>query len=185
MLLETLSSHFRKARSVNQTSNGYVSKIPTVTEPTGDAATATGASVIDIGTDGNYCQNGMIILPYGIGSNNQTMSVRVIGWRKVGLTDGQGGATTTIWIPVVLAEFACTLSSTPIGIAGAQVLNTELFADTITLTYGNNNVSVEIISPAADIIAHAVLDLKGFKKVELSFTTGGSATSCNALVAMY
>ncbi len=181
MLLETLASEFRKARSVNQTSNGYVSKIPTTTEPSGDAATATGACVFDLQGSGHSVQNGIIVLPYAIASNNGTFSVRVIGWRRAGPADG---ATPPIWIPLVLVELACTVSSTPIGIANSYVIATELFADTLVLTYGNDDISVDLVSPAADIIAHALIDLKGFSKLEFSFTTGGSATSCNALWAL-
>lgn len=180
MLLETESMSFRKVRAVNQTSNGYVSKLPTATEPSGDAGTATGASVIDLAPKQGAAQNGLIVVFYGVGSNNNTFSARVIGWRVT----GENNVDTLLWIPVVLCEFAVTLSSTPIGVANKTIVATELFADTIALTYGNDDVSVDIVSPAADIIAHAVLDLKGFMKAELSFTTGGSATSCNALVAL-
>lgn len=180
MLVETLSTSFRKVRSVNQTSNGYVSKVPTGVEPSGDAGTATGASVIDLGKGGMLAQNGALVCFYGVGSNNNTFSCRIIGWRSIGEND----VSTMLWIPVVLVEFALTLSSTPVGVAGKTILATELFADTIGLTYGNDDVSVDIVSPAADIIAHAMLDLKGFQKVEFSFTTGGSATSCNALLAL-
>ncbi len=38
---------------------------------------------------------------------------------------------------------------------------------------------------AADMIAHIVVDMKGFTKIELTFSTGSSATSCNALIAKY
>ena len=180
-LLETFSMGFRKARSVNQNSNGYVSKIPTGTEPTGDAATATGASVIELGRmAGSPAQNGLIICPYGIGSDNNTFSLKVIGWRCV----GENNLSTMLWIPVPLVVLACTLSGSAIGIVGKTILATELFADTISLTKGNDDVSVDIVSPADDTIAHAVVDLKGFQKVEISFTTGGSATDCNALIAL-
>lgn len=182
MLLETLSQSFRKARRVNQTSNGFVSKIPTPTEPSGDAGTATGGAVFDLANPsagGTVAQNSAIILPYAIGVNNNTFSVRIIGWRVTGMN-----AETALWIPVVLAELAVTISSTPIGAAGKDVLDTELFADTITLTTGNANVSIDVNSPADNTIAHVVVDLKGFQKLELSFTTGASATSCNALLAL-
>ena len=179
MLLETLSQKFRKVRSVSQTSNGYVSKVPTATEPTGDAGTATGASVIDLGTGGEYTQNGLMAVFYGTGSDNNTFSARVLGWRYV-----EDNPNTRLWIPVMLVEFALTLSSTPVGVAGKTIVATELFADTIVLTYGNDDISVDIVSPAANVIAHVVLDTKGSQKIEFSFTTGGVATDCNALIAL-
>lgn len=186
-LIATQSSPFQKARLTNQTSNGYVSKIPTTTEPKGDANTATGASVIELGGKaGGPCQNAVLICPYGLHASvdGKTMSFRVIGWRCVGL----GGASpdTALWIPVKLVEFACTLSGTPVGVAGMTLIATEGFADTITLTgtTGNDDVSIDIVSPADDTIGHVVVDMKGSQKLELSFTTGGSATSCNALYAL-
>ncbi len=184
MLIETNSTLFRKARSVNQTSNGYVSKVPTNTEPgtpNDDAGTATGTSVIKLSSDsGSSAQNQAIIVPYGTGSNNGTFLMRAIGWRYVG-TD----PTTRLWIPVVLGEWTCTLSSSIPGVAGKTIVATELFADTIVIvgTTGGDN-ALGISSPAADIMAYIILDLRGSQKLELTFTTGGSATDCNALVAL-
>ena len=176
MLLETLATPFFKARSVNQTSATFVSKIPTATEPSGDAGTATGASVFDIGK--GYAQNGVLVTPYGIGSDNNTMSLRLIGWRSI----GANAVATLLWIPVIICEVAATLS-TAVGIVGKTVLDTERFADTLSLTTGNDDVSIDIVSPTGNVIAHFVADLKGFQKLEVSFTTGSSATSCNALLA--
>ncbi len=178
-LLETLSDVFQKARSVNQTSSSFVSKVPTNATPQGDAGTATGASVIDLGIDGDRAQNAIVVLPYCTGNDDVTFSVRVIGWRPVGIND----RTTCLWIPVVLAELSCTGGAT-VGVAGMVLVATERFADTITLTTGNANVSTDVNSPADDTIAHAVVDLKGFQNVELSFSTGSSATACNALISL-
>lgn len=181
MFIETRSQRAFKARSVNQTSNGYVSKIATGTTPNGDAGTATGASIITLCHEGITGVSGAVILPYGVGSNNNTFSMRVIGWDRIG-----NDPNTLLWVPVMLLEVQVTLSSSCVGVAGREVVATELFADTIALvgTSGNPNVSCEIISPANDTIAHLTLTFKGFAKAELSFTTGASATSCNALVML-
>lgn len=191
----TRANPFRKVRSVNQTSNGFVSKIPVGVDPfitantngSGDAGTATGASVIQM-TDpitGGQTQNGAHFLFYGVGTNNQTFSARVIGWSPL-VSSGLVSVTpdTQIWIPVPLIEVQVTLSSTPIGLAGKAIVATELFADTITITgtTANAGVNVNVVSPANDTIAHLFLDLEGFMAYEVSFTTGASATSCNALV---
>lgn len=178
MLLETLCAEFRKARSVNQTSNGYVSKIPTHTEPPADSADATGANTTGLGYPvGVKSQNSAIIVPYATGINNNTFSMRAIGWRFV------GPPATRLWIPVVLGEWLCTISSSCPGVAGMVVSDTEFFADIITIvgTTGGDN-ALGISSPAADVIAYITLDLRGFQKFELSFSTGGSVTDCNALV---
>ncbi len=183
MKIETLSTPFRKARLVNETSNGYRTIIPTITEPKGDAGTATGASIIELGTGGSDAQNALLIVPYSIGNDDTTYSVRVIGWRFL----PKDSVGIGLWIPITLIELACT-ASTSVGIAGATVLSSERFADILTVTKGSTLVgeapAENIISTTDNTISSAMVDLKGSQKVELAFTTGGSATSCNALVAL-
>lgn len=177
--LTNVSSPFRKARAVNQTSNGYVAKLPGA-EPSGDAGTATGAAVIDLaGALGGESPRSVLIVPYGEGSDGDTFSMRVIGWKVLG-----HDPYTQIWVPINLLEVQATLSSTVPGVAGRLVAATELFADTIAIVTGNANVSVDVNSPADNTVAHLLLNLKGVSKLELTFDTGGSATSANALLAM-
>ena len=123
-----------------------------------------------------------MIAPYGTGSNNNTFSLRVIGWRIVGET-GDQTFTSLLWWPVTLCELACTLSATT-GVAGRIISNTERAVDTIVLTTGNANVNNSIVSPADDTIAHCTIDLEGFQKIEYTFDTGSSATDCNLLWAL-
>lgn len=187
MLLETLSQEFRKARAVNQTSTTFVAKKPTKTEPAGDAGTATGASVVDLGSGGEYAQNGVKLAFYGVGSNNNTFSARVFGWSQVRNPLSTGDLNVIVWVPVLLCEVLVTLSSNIPGVTGGTIGTTELFADTIAIvgTSGNPNVSMEIVSPADDAtMGHVILDVKGFKKLELTFSTGSSATDANALLTM-
>lgn len=183
--LGTTSMKWRRVRQTNTTDNGFPSRIIRATEPTGigdNAAQATASAIIDLtSSPGGIVQNSLIIKPYGAGANNATFSFRVIGWRKV---DEAAVPDTSVWDPTVLVELACTLSSTPIGLAGKVIAATDLFADTIVLTTGNDDVSCDIVSPTGDVAAHAVVDMKGFTKIEITFTTGGSATNCNALVAL-
>ena len=180
MLIETLSRPFLKARSVNATDTSFPSKIPTITEPSGDAGTATGASVIDLGGEkGGVCQNGMIVLPYMIGDDDDVMAMRIIGWRKIG-----NNPATNLWIPVIIAELTCT-GCTAVGIAARDVLNTERFCDTLALVTGNEDISIDIVSPTGNVVAHAIVDLKGFQKVEFTFDmTTGAPTSGNCLYAL-
>jgi hypothetical protein len=179
VLLETISQPFARCRTVNATDASFPSKIPTGTEPTGTGSTATGASVLNLGYGGRLTQNQVLLVPYGIGDDNDVFNLRVIGWRVVG-NDSQ----TWLWVPVILAQFVCTMS-TQVGVAGRDVLNTERFCDTITLTTGNDDVSVDITSPTGDVIAHASVDLKGSQKLELTFAMStGSPTSANCLIAL-
>lgn len=175
---ELTDLHFLKARTTNQTSASFVSKVATATEPTGTGSSAANASVLLMNT-GSIAKPPLLqICPFGVGSNNNTFSLRAIGWRQT----GPDGATDALWLPVLLAEILCTLSSSCPGVSGKIVADTEYFADTVAVTYGNANVSVEVVSPANDIsCGHVMVGVKGFPKVELSFSTGGSATSCNAL----
>jgi hypothetical protein len=188
MLLETLSQNFSRARLVNQTSGSFVAKVPTITEPEGDANSATGSAIIDLSVTnsnpGMFAQNGVIVTPYGVGSDDQTFSIRVIGWRR---HQDPTGVAPALWVPVNLLEVQCTLC-TVTGAAGAVVDNTQNFVDIITVTTGSTlsgeAAAENIVSPANNTIAHFLVDLKGFQKLEFSFSTGGSVTSCNALVSL-
>jgi hypothetical protein len=180
--LTTLSMPERLARTVNATGS-FPSKVPTVTEPFGDAATATGASVIDLASrpEGMFTQNGMLVVAFGTGANDTTFSFRVIGWNRIGInTIGQ----QALWVPVNLLEIACIIG-TPVGVAGTLVPATCGFVDTMTVTTGSTlggeTASENIVSPANDTIACCLMDLKGFKKVEITFNIG-TATDANALV---
>ena len=187
MIGSTLSAGLVKARRVNQTSAAYVAKIPVVAEPMIDVNSVTGMSVFDLGDFRKTGEvvNGIFIMPYAVGADNTTGNVQVIGWK---LVLGVGADTTKqLWIPILLADFAYTVSAVYPGIALKEVLATELFADTMTLTLaGNANVSIETSSPGTTTadsgIAWAKVDLAGCQKVELSFKIG-TATSCNALVS--
>lgn len=185
MFIETISQRFKKVRGTNATDASFPSRLPQAARPSGignSAAQATASAVFDLtaGGIGSYIQNSVLVMPFGAGANNNTMSVRIYGWALA----TEGKVETDIYIPVLLTEIACTLSSTVIGLAGRYVVATDLFADTLTVTYGNANVSVEAVSPANDLPAHFIADLKGFELYEMTFTTGSSATNCNALTKM-
>jgi hypothetical protein len=172
MLLETLSQAFAKALATDATDTSFLSRVPTGTEPTNDG-------VINLSKDGAVCQNGILLIPYATAGDNDTFSMRLIGWRRLGNLSG-----TLLWIPVVLVELACTASAA-VGVAGRLVPNTQRFADTITLVTGNDDVSVDIVSPTGDVIAHVMADLKGFQKVELTFdSTAAGATAMNCLYSL-
>lgn len=176
-----LSRDFQKVRSVNATATSFASKVPTLTEPSGDAGSATGASVIDLCPGGNGVSQAsrLVLVPYGTGDADDVFAMRVIGWRCLGR-----GATTAIWIPVILAELTCTMSAVT-GVAGGAVSATEYFCDTIALVSGNDDISIDIVSPTGDVIAHAAMDLKGFQKIEFQFDmTTNNPTGANCLIAL-
>ena len=170
---------FQKVRSVSCTDTSFPSKIPTATEPTGDGGTAGSASIVELGQGNIATQNKIIVTPYGLGDDNDVFAMRIIGWRKIGT------GSTALWIPVTLAELTCTMCAV-VGVVGQTILDTEHFCDTLVLVTGNDDVSIDIVSPANDTLAHAVLDVKGFRKIEVCFDmTTGNPTSGNCLYAPY
>lgn len=168
MMLETRCEVLQKAlKTADSTSSSFPSKVNTHTKPSGNG-------IIEFG--GLAIPNAIKVLPYATAGDNDTFSVRIISWESV--SDG----ATELWIPTVLAELACTASA-DVGVAGMIVTNTERFADTITLVTGNDDISIDIVSPTGDVKAHAVLDLKGARMVELTFdSTAVGTTAMNALV---
>lgn len=159
--------------TANITAASITNPVPTLTEPTGDG-------VLNIGSpEGGITPNGLLIIPYGVGTATNTFTMNVYGWRH---TSGYGGAQK-LWVPYMLASFTCTLSTTT-GVAGADLVVASKLCDTIALITGNANISNEIISPTGNAVAHIILSGKGSTKVEFRFGTGSSATSCNALAAM-
>lgn len=185
MFIETLSQSFRQARSVDQTSAAFVSKVPIAgLLPLGDANNGTGSAIIEAGSlIGVTAQNKLNIVPFGTGADDSTFSVRVICWRKFG-----NDALTWIWVPVNLVELLCTICTVP-GVAGTLVDGTHNFCDTIVVTTGSalggELANESINSPGNNTIAHAVIDMKGAQFIELSFSTGNSATAANALLSMF
>jgi len=170
MLLETLSQPLKKALATNSTATSFASKVDTLTEPTGDGVHAAGILA-------GVSQNAVVVYPFAVASANDTFSMRVIGWHKVLLSTG-----VAQWVPVVLAELACTVGAAT-GVAGGAEVATELYADTITIvgTTANAGVDIDVVSPANDTKASATIDLKGAQKFEFTFDNTRSGTSFNTL----
>lgn len=189
---DTRTAGYLKARSVNQTSASWVAKPPVTSEPTGDAATATGASVISAsGNFGAAPSNGAgfsyaTISVLGKGSDNQTVSMRLYAISSVLSPAG----VVLEWVETLLGEFLCTLSanagcqSTMLATDGTTPMK---YADTISLvgTTANSGIGVEIVSPADDAnIAYVKVDLNGAQKIEPTFKVG-TASEANAIVKLY
>lgn len=154
----------------------------TITVPTATLTLPSGEGVVQMGqfgsVQGSLAPSGLQIIPYGAGLATQTFSLAVYGWREV--VAGQGNPP--LWVPFILVQFSCTLSTSP-GVTGADVNASQLFCDRISLVVGNGNVSNEIVSPGGNVIAHCIVTAKGVRFMQILFGTGGSATSCNALIS--
>lgn len=186
-LLMTSSQHLQKVRRVNSTSSSFPSRIPQKAPPTkaedddrytGGTGSATLQEVIRMrGETAAVSQNLLKLIPYALASDTNTFNIRVIAWYAVSPPDND--PNKNIYVPVPLCELACTVS-TPSGLAGTQVINTELFCDTITITSGDSSL-VKVFSPGNDTIAWAVIDFLGAPWVEVIFDIGTGPTSMNAL----
>jgi hypothetical protein len=188
MMIETLAHNFVIACSVDQTNTSLPTILPTSTKPSGDSGTATGGMVANLADDGAVAQNFLHLVGYGVGSAT-TFSVDVYGYKMIKpTTAGQ----VDLWVPILLVSFTFTLATSgataPTGVAGTPIGtgSSYLFATGVTVRIGSTLVgeapSESLISPGANpYIATGIVDLKGCKKFSLQFSTGGSATSCNAL----
>lgn len=179
----TISRQYKKALLTNATTSSFPSKVNTITEPTNDG-------VIDLrkGAVNAAVPQNMIVLPYGLGADEDAFSLRIIGWRHLGEGPGQGNPNW-IWAPTTLVEVACVLG-TSVGVAGAQVLNTEAFADTITIvsepTLTANTTrqgTVLVYNPANNTNAWLKLTLDGYEKVEFTFDQTTNTPTMNCLVS--
>lgn len=74
---------------------------------------------------------------------------------------------------------------TTVGVAGGTIVAAERYCDTIALvgTTGNDDISIDIVSGADNLIAHVVVDLKGSMLLEATFDmTTGDPVDANALL---
>lgn len=136
----------------------------------------------------NCTGNSIVILPFGTDADTETFDFRVIGWNKilVGATNAASGATTGVWVPIMLTHETVTLS-TPVGLANSPIStstpasDTVLFPDTLVANAITGTDNIERISPANNLMAGVVaVDLFGSQMMEIRFDMTG-ATSGNAL----
>lgn len=127
---------------------------------------------------GQSTANHILVKPFGTDTSNQTFSVRL--W---GIEEAEGPVATTgthSWEATLLAEYLCTLGNVA-GAAGGLVTASDLYADTITLTYGNATDNV-VSSNGADLrSAWFRSDLLGHAIVAFEMDDGGSAVAVNGL----
>lgn len=170
-----LSRPLRRLRATNENASSFATRIPTITKPINDG-------VLDLTKNGNVIPCEIVLWPILLGSDNDVSSMRLIGWNSV-LLD----TFVTLWVPTIIGEFVCT-ASTCVGVAGAAVLNTERFADTIVPVAARNedlvigagtavNSETAVLSPTNDTPAHIILPIRAFELFEAtSDQTTGTAT---------
>jgi hypothetical protein len=163
-MLLTPAQDYVKLFAANQTGAAIAAPPPTTTAPTGDGMFSSAPDV----SYGEERLNSCGLVFYGAGADNSTFTARVTGWRKVG----------ALWVPVPLLALSGVFGSA-VGVAAADVLDTERFADTLTASTGYTS-AYELISPADNTVACAKVDFFGCQFVQVQVARG-TATSVNVL----
>ncbi len=170
--LFTQPTDFRKLLSANRTASAFTARTDLTAMPaaTGEGEGTTGYIYV---SDSNT----VLIKPYGTDADGETGSLRVYGVRPI----VSGGRVQSV-THVLLGEYGFTLSSTLTGVAGGVVGASEFYADTISQTYGLENVADQVFTPTGDEPAHILVDRKGHDVLLVDLIVG-TAASVNALIA--
>lgn len=144
--------------------------------------TATAVS-LGVAPGSGVCPCGIVLYPYGLGDDDAAFSVRVIGWSRVGPPTADGRVH---WAPTIIAVLGAVIS-TDVGVAGGTVIETERYADAITVSAEGTLTadvtrtgSIVVTAPGANLRAHCRVPLEGFEYVDLKFdqTTGTPTMNC-------
>lgn len=155
---QTLKSVFTKALVANSTATSFTTPAATTTEPTG-----TGVHELSNNSGNNH----LMVIPYGTTAG--TVDLRVLGWE---LFDG-------LWIPKTMVIVRATLEANLPGVAGASIVNTELFADLIAFQAGDSAAVIPAVG--ANNLAWFSVDMKGSQKFKFEFDLIATTTNANAI----
>lgn len=170
-----LKHQLQKVFAANVADAGpIVAPVPTTTMPDGEG-------VIDVSYPNMSLEsihNGALLIFYGTrtAADNETLTARITGWRHV----------ANLWVPIGLANLLVTLG-TQTGVSGADVSETEYFADTIADSGTPWPTAASIAgnhSPADNTAAAVVIDSHNCTRVQVQLARGTCA-SCNALIASH
>lgn len=178
-----------KVRSVNSNASAFFANSDTVTEPVGDQGTAAGVTIIEVGLKGNgIVPRYLELWPYALGNAGDTFSLRVVAWQR---TLPQLASGQFQWTAEEMCEIACTLG-TSTGVAGGNVLNTELYVTTITIVNEETITAdvtrqgtVLVFSPGNNQKAHIRIELEGIEKLQIDLKQTLNTPLMNALFRFY
>lgn len=163
----TRVNSYSKIRTEDSEDTEYTAGETTDVEPSGEG-------IIDTIAANGLSYNGIIVTPFGVGSDTDTFLMRIYGWRRF----------ETIWIRSIICEVTCTLASALTGVDGTGIPSTSYFCSTITPVSGNQNVSYEIVSADdGETIGMVKADMAGSEKIQIVFKNVQS-DSANALYAL-
>ena len=187
-----------KALPTNVSSAAFTAKTtlasgdtPLGNNPTQAAQDAVGLKRLAAeGGAGGYIPSNIRIYPYGLGSDNDVFSLRLWGWWHI----GEGPDLAKLWMPSIIGDFVCTLS-TFVGLAGSAILNTERFADTISIVALDGEYTltsdvtrfgtVQLLSPANQSPACVQVPLRGPEWIEWDFDQSTGTATANALYQLF
>lgn len=176
----------KKLLSVNSSASGFTAKSAMIAVGVNDGnpAAAPNSSAIKVANadgPGGYTPCKIRLFPYGLGSDNDVFSLRIWGWWRL----NYNGAP--YWLASILGEIACTISA-HVGVAGGPVLNTERFADTITIVReyvetADSTPQGTILrhSPTNDSPASVIMPLFGAEFIEPDWDQTTGTPTMNAL----
>jgi hypothetical protein len=101
------------------------------------------------------------------GADGEQCDAIVYGWSK---TIG----ASAMWLPFVICRVGLTVGA-KIGIAGGDILHTDLIVDTIAFTNGDD--TVKVTSGVTNEIASLTVDLEGAEYVQVGFDFPGTNPS--------
>ena len=173
VIIYTRTSAFRKTHATNATDASFLSKVPTVTAP-------SGAGVIELSNEQLQGPNGVKLMFFGAGADNNTLDVRIILWNKIRINQN-----FEEWVPMPCAQLTCTLSTQTGSANGLDTTNR--MVDTIvthaTIPIGTAGKDWDISSPANNIAGHIVIAAKGAMMIEVNFAVV-TATDGNCLLGL-
>lgn len=146
----------------------------TATSLTAPAAAANLPAAAMRAADNTLGANHVYVIPVGVGSDNQTGNVQVVGWSWC--------EPAGLWVPTVLFRcdytvsaftFAATVGGSPVTFRAADTFGTP--------TVGTANVDYVITTGLADTPSAVVVDLKGNSHYTVETARGTLGTSANAL----
>lgn len=170
--LYTAGTDFRRVLTTNSTTASPSARPDVLVLPT------VGLVDLTLGAQADVVPNTVLLKFFGAGADNTTGACRVYGLRAC--RDASNAVVS--YTHVLLASYTFILSA-DVGVAGGLVGASERYADSITRVAGIENVSDQLLSPTGDISGHVLVDCKGHEFLFVELTTGGSATSVNALYA--
>lgn len=174
-MLATAGHPWEKLKATNFTDASFPALVPRLGRPSGDGVISMKAE----GQHGAPTQNAILFRFFGTGTNNQNFNARVYGWDAC--PNAKQPNYNTPYHFVLLAQLAITLGNLG-GVANTGIEAADFEADTVVVTYGNDDIDISHNSNAGDVRGMYVrVDTMGCELVQVTFDRNSSAASANCL----